>query len=357
MNNYIQHINIIILIIFLLFSTGCNTGPEKVRMENKLTVKTEPVFEKVLSETIHSSGILQSSDIFKLSFKIGGIVDKIYVHEGETVKRGQLLAVLKQDEINAQLERARTGYEKADRDFKRASNLYADSAITLQQKQDAESALKLAAANLEIADFNARYAKIIAPENGKILKQVVEENELIDSGNPVVVFASTGKNWIVKTQITDKDIVKLQIGDTALVNFDAYPGSIFTGAVSELSGFANPGTGLYELKLTLSGNPEKLINGLVAKIDIFTRQNRKYCFIPVDALVEVRGDEGYVYTVNENNIAVKVPVKIISELDDYIAVNGNIADMRVVTSGAPYLMDGQKINVSADSTLMSGGGE
>jgi len=282
-------------------------------------------------------------------------VDKIYVHEGETVNRGQLLAVLKQDEIRAQLERAKTGYEKADRDFKRASNLYADSAITLQQKQDAESALKLAASNLKIAEFNARYAKIIAPGNGKILKQVVEENELVSSGNPVIVFASTDKNWIVKTQITDKDIVKLQIGDSARLSLDAYPGNTFSGVVSELSGFANPGTGLYELEVTLSGKPEKLINGLVAKIDIFTRQNRKYYFIPVDALVEARGDEAYVFTVNENNVAVKVPVKIISELDDYIAVNGKIADKRIVTSGAPYLMDGDKINVSTDSTLMHGG--
>ncbi len=345
MNNYFQHIPVLILSAFLLASFGCGNDSKDVKFENRVTVKTSDVFKKVLSETIHSSGVLQSSDVIRLSFKTGGIVDKIYVHEGETVKTGQLLAGLKQEEMNAQLKRAGTGYEKAVRDFERAKNLYTDNAVTLQQKQDAESALELAASTLEIAEFNARYSKIISPGNGKILKQVVEENELVDAGTPVVVFASTDKSWIVKAQVVDKDVVKLQFGDTARVYFDAYPGRTFTGEVSEISEFADPGTGLYELELTLSVKPEKLINGLIAKIDIFTSKAEKYFFVPVDALVSATGDEGFVYTVDENNYAVKAPVKIISLMDDYIAVSGNLESARVVTSGAAYLTDENKIKV------------
>jgi len=356
MYKYILNPNIYIMFVILFLFTGCNPGSEETKTENKIAVKTEFVFEKELFETIHTSGVLQSSDVFKLSFKTGGIVDRIYVNEGETVQPGQLLAVLKQDEMNAQLGRARTGYEKAVRDFERVNNLYTDSAATLQQKQDAETALKVAESYLEIAEFNAKYSKIVAPGNGKILKQVVEENELVDSGNPVVVFASTDKNWIVKAQIIDKDIVKLHIGDTARVYFDAYPGNTFTAEVSAISEFAAPGTGLYEVEVTLSEKPEKLINGLVAKIDIFISGGRKYFFVPVDALVEARGDEGFVFTVDENNNAVKVAVKIVSLSDNYAAVTGNLEkNTRIVTSGAPYLSNGDKIKTVAEPNTNNGG--
>ncbi|MBN2412982.1 efflux RND transporter periplasmic adaptor subunit [candidate division KSB1 bacterium] len=355
MNNYIQYKYVLVLSAFLLGLSGCGKESGDIKIENRVTVKISDILKKELSETIHSSGVLQSSDIIKLSFKTGGIVDRIFVHEGEAVKTGQCLASLKQEEMNAQLERARTGYEKAVRDFERAKNLYTDNAVTLQQKQDAESALKLAASTLEIAEFNARYSKIISPGNGKILKQVVEENELVNAGTPIIVFASTDKSWIVKAQIIDKDIVKLQIGDTARVLFDAYPGHNFTGEVSEISEFADPGTGLYELELTLSAKPEKLINGLIAKIDIFTSKAGKYFFVPIDALVEARGDEGFVYTVDENNYAVKVPVKIISVLDEYIAVSGNIVNTRVVTSGAAYLSDDEKTQIITGMDSVIGG--
>ena len=78
--------------------------------------------------------------------------------------------------------------KKQLRDYTRANNLFADSVATLEQKQNAMTALNIAKSNLDIALFNRSHSKIVAPENGLILKQFVRSNELASPGLPCFSF-------------------------------------------------------------------------------------------------------------------------------------------------------------------------
>ena len=114
-------------------------------------------------------------------------------------------------------------HKKANRDFIRAENLYKDSVATLELYQDAKTALDIAKSNLEVARFNLKYSKIEAPSNGRILKILLEENEMTSPGYPVVLFGSTRENWVVRTNVSDKDMISIQIGDSAKITLDPYP--------------------------------------------------------------------------------------------------------------------------------------
>jgi len=325
---------------------NCKSGGEQLPVTDQLTVKVRPVLEKESLTTIHTSGILQSSAATKLSFKIGGIVEKILVRESETVTKGQVLAELKMTEINAQVEHAKTAHDKAIRDYERAKTLYDGSAASLQQKQDAESGLQIAVSNLNIAEFNLRYAKITAPENGKILKKLVEENELVDAGYPALVFGSTDKSWIIKAYLTDQDIIRVHYGDSARVQFDAWPEKSFKAVVSEISEAAETNSGLFKVELRLVDKPSRFISGLVAQVDIFNSSQQRRLFIPISALVKADSDSGYVFTVH-NDTANSVPVKIIALYENEIAVSGSLQKGdQVITAGAPYLKDGDRINIA-----------
>ena len=87
----------------------------------------------------------------KLSFKTGGIVGKIFVREGDRVRKGDLLASLDLLEINANADQAKIAYDKAVRDYIRAENLLKEGATTLEKKQNAETAMNMAENSLEIA--------------------------------------------------------------------------------------------------------------------------------------------------------------------------------------------------------------
>jgi len=90
----------------------------------------EPVQNIRIVPSIRSTGKLASEVEFRLSFKTGGIIDEIFVEEGEKVGKGQTLAKLELSEIESRVDQARLSVNKAERDFQRAKNLFQDSVVT-----------------------------------------------------------------------------------------------------------------------------------------------------------------------------------------------------------------------------------
>lgn len=336
------------IITFILIYVSINLSkPQETHKTDAIMVKTTVVNEREVSIPVHTSGKLASQSEKKLSFKIGGIIDQIFVDEGQKVGKGQVLAKLDQSEIEAQVTQAKRSYEKAERDFERVKKLYADSVATLEQYQDVKTGLDIARANLEIAEFNFQYSEIRAPQTGRILKRLVEENELIGPGVPVFIFGSTAQNWIVRAGVADRHIIRLQIGDSARVQFDAYPNFSFYGSVSEIAEFADPMSGTFEVEIEISRPEQKLISGFVASIDIFPQQHQRFSMIPIESLVEGEGRKGFVYRLSdEKKFVEKIPVIIDYILANELAVSQGLSTGDIViTDGASYLSDGARVQV------------
>jgi RND family efflux transporter MFP subunit len=135
---------------------------------------------------VHATGTVASSSEIKLSFKIPGIVSAIYVEEGQKVRKGQVLARINPTEINAQVRQAEIALEKAERDLERATALYKDTVITLEQLQNTQSARDAASTQVEIAGYNRDNAVIISNVNGRVLKRFAEKGEMVGAGVPVL---------------------------------------------------------------------------------------------------------------------------------------------------------------------------
>lgn len=130
-------------------------------------VSTEEIKTEEIRLNIRTSGVLSARDEVVLSFKTGGIIKQVFVENGQQVKKGQLLAQLDLAEISAQRAQAESGLEKAQRDYKRVENLFNENVATLEMKQNAQTAVDIAASNLKIAAFNEKHSKIVAPAEEK----------------------------------------------------------------------------------------------------------------------------------------------------------------------------------------------
>jgi RND family efflux transporter MFP subunit len=337
--------NLIFLLIILQL-TACKNREIKTASDETVRVSLAGIRAGTISLPIHSSGVLVSSEEFKLSFKTSGIVSKIYVKEGALVKKGDILASLNLSEISANLNQAKNGYDKALRDYKRAENLYRDSVATLEQKQNASTALDVAKSTLDILQFNLEHSRILAPDNGIILKQLVKENELVSSGYPVLLFGSSGRFWKVKTALSDKDMVKINPGDSASVYVDAYPGKKFSAIVDQIGGMSNPYTGTYEIEMTLQPTDFRMASGFIAGVDLFPSVKKSYSMIPVESIVEADGHQGYVYILTGTLTVQKVKINIETIVGSMAAVNDlPEGTAEVVSEGSAYLKNGMKVEV------------
>ena len=333
-------------ILFLsMILSGCKPQVASKAPESKpLNVKVQAVKMLEYKIPVIATGLLSTPTEMKLSFKTGGIISQLHVREGESVRQGEVLALLDLSEILAQVNQARIGQEKAARDLTRAGNLYRDSVVTLEQYQNAESAYELAKSRKNVADFNLKHSQIKAPSDGLIQKILVEANEVIAPGYPALLFASTENDWVVRASLTDKDIVKLAIGDSGRVHMDAFPGVVFPGEIIELGGVADPVTGTYEAELLLRQTLPEFRTGFISRVEIYPAALSRSLVVPIEALLDASDNSAHLFTF-EKGVAVRKRVRIGTILGEQVVVLDGISEGElVITDGAKYLMSGKKVN-------------
>ena len=304
------------------------------------------------TNTIAASGLITSANEARLSFKIGGVIDAIPVQEGQAVRKGQLLASLNSTEISAQVQQAQLSVEKAQRDYQRASNLYKDSVVTLEQFQNSKTGLDIARQNLQQVTFNRQYANIYAPADGFIIKKISNSGEVTGPGSPVVVMGILGGNskWILRAGVADREWAVIEPGNEATVTTDAFPGKTFNAVVSRKASSADPASGSFEIELAIDMQDLKPAAGMFGQARITPFKRVKALTIPYDALLEANGDKGFVFVTDEMKTAQRVEVTIASiERDRVLIADGLNGHAYVVISGSPYLTNGSAISITQPS--------
>lgn len=317
------------------------------------SVRAAEATEGPAAAAIEANGLIGARDEMRLSFKTGGIVRRIAVQEGEAVRKGALLAELELTEIQAQAEQASQLAEKAGRDLERGERLYADQVISLEALQNLRTQAAIANAARDAARFNLGYSRIVAPRDGVVLRKLVEERELVPPGQPVVMLGSADRGYVVRLAVADRDIVRIAKGDTARVRVDAYPDVELKGVVNEVSSAADPRTGLFPAQVQIESTSNiRLASGLVANVTIEPTHSSelRYTYVPVSAIVEGEGRTASVFVV-DGTTARKRLVRVGFIRDEKVALaEGLKPGERVVTEGALYLVDGERIRVVDGAT-------
>jgi membrane fusion protein, multidrug efflux system len=310
-------------------------------------VKTADVQVGSASSSIRSLGTIVSKTVAKPAFKTGGVVDRTFFREGDLVREGQLLATLLMTEIEAQVNQAREGVRKAERDLERVSNLYTDSVATLEQQQNAGTALELARQSLEIAEFNQKHSEVRAPISGKIISQLLHEGEIAGPGIPVgVIMGITSKDWRIKTGLVDREWSRVKTGDPATIQMDAYPHQTFQAVVSDKAVQAMDASGTLDVELTFRQSPPSLAAGMLCKVELEAKHQEALTTIPIEALVNSNGSIATVFTLEQGK-AKKLSIIIDRILGDRVVVSSGLEGVsQVVTIGSVYLEEGDQVSIA-----------
>lgn len=304
---------------------------------------------------IVATGVVAARDEARLSFKLGGVIREVAVREGEAVKAGHRLATLETTEIDAAVAQARAANDKAQRDLERGRQLFEDDVITREQLDDLGTAAAVAAAQLDAANFNRRYAEIVAPADGRVLRRLAEPRELVAAGQPVLLVSRGSGGHTLKLGLPDRDFVHVRIGDRASVRFDAWPGRRFDARVIQRGVAADPRSGTFMTELEIdAGNGANadglaLASGLIGRAEIAAggAGAAELDYVPLGALVEGSGDRMLLFLhdaqtgrVQARHVAVAFITENRAALREPLPPGSH-----VVVDGAPYLDDGACVRV------------
>jgi multidrug efflux system membrane fusion protein len=343
---------IVPLAIACLVLAACSREPvsQPAVRSDAAPVHTVPAESVQLQGTVRSVGALEPRDEMRLSFKVGGVVDTVTVDVGDHVRRGQLLATIKRAEVDAAMNQASEAAEKARRDLERGQRLKADEVATEEQVQDLATAYSVAQSNLDAATFNARYARIEAPDDGIVQRRLADPSELVQPGQTVLLLGGTSGGWLIRTALADRDAVRVYAGDLATITFDAFPGREFSGQVTRVGSSADPQTGTFDVEIEVKPNGARFARGLVARVSLTVRdaaQAAPQTVVPLTAIVEASGKEAFVYVLDpQHGIAHRKQVTVGAITGDRVVVVAGLeAGELVITDGAAWLTEGKPVRV------------
>jgi HlyD family secretion protein len=339
-------LGVLIILIILAITKKNGSGETNVAVE-AATIRT-------IVETVSANGKIQPEVDVKISPYISGEVVELNVIEGAVVKQGDLLAKIDPEiyisnyerieaslqmqkanlaNAKARLAQAQAQFIKSEEDFKRNKKLFDQNVISQSDFEGASSAFTVAKEevtaareNVNAAEFSVnssmaslREAKenltrtsIYAPNDGTVSRLSIEKGERVtgasqfSSGTEIMRIANL-QRMIVKVEVNENDIVRVNLNDTCLIEVDAYLDTKFKGIVTEIATSANV-TGIsadqvtnFEVKiLILEGSYKNLVKendvikspfrpGMSATVDIQTETAANVLTVPIQA-VTTRAD-------------------------------------------------------------------
>jgi len=256
-----------------------------------LTVSVNPVFAAPKNnvstqKTVTASAVVVPAQVSELGFLISGIATDIPVKEGDTVKAGQTLMVLDTPDLQFAVTEAQAAlrYAQAQEEIRRNEIIkkvliiYKKEGIAIKRLRLSvpheviemeEAKVQRAQASIEIAQANLAQGTLIAPHDGTIVSIKVIPGEFVQSDQAVLTLATLDTLQIETTDLSERDIPNVHIGDSASIFVEALNEN-FSGKVIGISPIADTVGGDVVFKVTIAINqqPQNLLWGMTAVVEI-----------------------------------------------------------------------------------------
>ncbi len=329
---------------------GCNKPVEKTASLPPLQVETVAIGESAsiaLASTSFPATIAYDRES-ALSFRVGGTVTALPVRLGDRLSRGALVAAIDATGYQSALIRTQADVARLERATQRNAELLAAGAIAKAEVQDAQSSLAAARAAAASAHYDARSAQLHMPFPGVVLSKSADIGATLAPGQSLVTVADTRTPLVARTQLAPALAHDLHRGMRAVV-LPADRAAVLSGHILRISATSDPRTGTVQVDVAIEGNPA-IASGITGSVTFpnasAATQASAGQSIPAEALVDNADGNGHVYIVNARTMTAHlVPVLVLGIDGERVSISGLAPDARVITAGAGFVADGQRIVV------------
>lgn len=346
---------VLVCVPLLAGCDGAAPASEAKDVPPALTVSTLAASKQAIGHDIVVTGSVVAWQDLSIGTEITGLkVVAVPVEEGDSVKRGQLLAQIDDTVISAQFRQAEAGVREAQANLKfaeaenvRAKDLVARGNISAQSAQDRETKLFAAAAKLAMAEaqrdeMKARLVatRIVAPADGYISKRSILIGDVVAAGREAFRMVRDSKLEL-DAQIPETDLGLIQVNQKVRVAQENL--TPIVGTVRAIAPTVDPKTRLGVVHIALpQGSPLK--PGMFARAEIQTSQGVAVA-VPDSAVIWRDGKAG-VFVIGQRNHVILRTVRAGARQNGWVQIaEGLDAGEHVITTGAGFLHDGDVVAV------------
>lgn len=289
--------------IFSLSVAGCSNGkatdqPEgEADAETSVPVEVQPVRRASMTAAYSGTAPIEAHEEADVVAKVGGEVREIFVEEGDTVTKGQVLARLDGDRLRLDVAQAEANLHKLERDNSRLQELSEQGLVAKGTAENARYDLDALRASYDRARLELSYTTIRAPIAGVISARYIKVGNTIGPDQPT--FRVTDLDPLIAyVHVPEKELRKLAPGQKAAVLVDALGADLFEGTISRISPTIDSKTGTFRVRVEVPDESRRLRPGMFARVNIVYEQRENTLQVPRNSILDADGRQSVFVVVD-----------------------------------------------------------
>ncbi|MFD1616234.1 efflux RND transporter periplasmic adaptor subunit [Gelatiniphilus marinus] len=306
--------------------------------------------KEVFAHYVELQGNVNTKNLLVLYPEYNGVLTKVYVKEGQPVKKGQILAKIDDGGLSQQLAQAKIQTALSKTTFERQARLW-------NQKIGSEIQYLQAKSNYEaqaeaVNQIKQQMAKTVvrAPFSGTIDDVITEQGSVVGAGQTPLMRIVNLNDMYIETNVPERYISDVTLNKSVQVEFPVL-GKVIDAKIRQAGNFINPANRTFKVEVAVPNKDKSIKPNLTAKLKINDYTNQNALLIPLSIISENANGEQYVYVVNNKNeknegIAKRVIIKTGKTQGDVIEILSGIKDgNEIVNEGARSVKDGQEVKI------------
>ena len=335
-------------------TTASESGPagpksDKPKPENNaVPVEVTGVVRGNISSYLLYNSTLETEEMADVYSRIPGLVEKLYVEEGQRVRKDAPLLQIEQDEYQLAEERAKLQYDKQVSEFERFTALKEKNLVSVEEYETARLNLRQAELQWKEAKLNLDYTIVRAPIDGVVGERLERLGDRIQTSSRLFVI-SNPQDKVVKIFVPQDELPNCYLNQNAVVNSEVLSEQSFQGWVKRISPIVDPTSGTFKVTVGVRDSKNQLRPGMFVSVRLVVDTRENTILLPKTALT-YENEKTYFYLVESDSVK-KMELDKGFEDAEKVEVLNEVSDTsRVVVVGQSGLKDGSKINVVTEKS-------
>ena len=334
-----------------LVLTGCGEATasvdkeEKVEEVIKVPVETTAVLRGDIANYYAANAIMESVDEADVIAKVHGLVEGVFVEEGDFVEKGQVLAEIDSTRYQLTLQQRQAELKRVKSEFDRLSSANHQSLVSADQLEKLEWQYKSLEAATKLAALDVKEAKVVAPISGYVSTRYAKPGNLVHQYQQKNLFHIVSQQELQGVlHLPEGQFSKLKTGQNVKLKVPAIDNQMFNAKVERISPVIDANSGTFKVVITMDNSKQTLKAGMFAEVSIEFGIHHNSILAPSSAILTM-DNSNIAYQVVDGK-AVKTQVEVGYRQGGLVEIISGVEDTaQLITAGHNNLKDQADVNV------------